>query len=217
MLYLGTNIPLDRLHQTIQATRPDLIVMAAQSLDAAARLLEMALLFRELELKLAYGGLIFNQIPGLRGRIPAHFLGESLEGAPEVIDRLLMTRGEMPSFEGSPEDHKEAIAAFLRSTPKIETFVWDSMAGEEITPQDLVRVNASMSQNISAALALGDLAYLDSSFEWLQTRMTDDRWTQEQLDRYLLAYSQAAERYLDQPAQAIVQWMEALSGAHSDR
>ena len=89
VLYLGADVPVERLERTLQATRPNLVLMAAQQLHTAATLLQVAHVLQQEGVGLAYGGLVFNLVPDLRRRIPGHFVGERLDLAPQMVERLI--------------------------------------------------------------------------------------------------------------------------------
>ena len=44
MVYLGADVPINRLQATIEATHTDLVVFSAQLLDTAASLLDLSLI-----------------------------------------------------------------------------------------------------------------------------------------------------------------------------
>ena len=78
VIYLGANVPANELASTIEHVQPDLIIVAAQLLHTAATMKEMAIVSSTHGVPLAFGGLVFNQMPELRGLIPGYFLGESM-------------------------------------------------------------------------------------------------------------------------------------------
>jgi len=94
VIYLGANVPLERLETLVQAARPQLVILAAQLQDTAATLQEMASSLRRAGVRVAYGGLAFNLAPDLRQRVAGHFLGETVDQALPAIDALL----EGPAF-----------------------------------------------------------------------------------------------------------------------
>lgn len=96
MVYLGANTPLTHVEQTAAAIKPDLIVLAAQQLQAAAAVREAALRFDLAGIHLAYGGLIFNRVPEIRSQIPALYLGEELRSAAGRIELLLENPSAFP-------------------------------------------------------------------------------------------------------------------------
>jgi len=75
VIYLGANVPVDRLETTVAAVKPQLAVLAVQQLHTAPGILEMAEVLESEGILMTYGGLIFNVLPDLRARMPGHFLG----------------------------------------------------------------------------------------------------------------------------------------------
>jgi len=92
VIYLGANVSLEKLDATLQATRPRLMISAAQTLPAAASLVEMAKVANDLSIPLAFGGGIFNEIEDLPQRIPGIYLGKELDAAPQAIEMLFTHR-----------------------------------------------------------------------------------------------------------------------------
>lgn len=90
VVYLGANIPLERLEETALVIQPDLIILVAHQLATAATIRSIALTFKDKGFPLGYGGDIFNRLPEVRRVIPGHFLGESIDAAVQVIEQLLL-------------------------------------------------------------------------------------------------------------------------------
>jgi methanogenic corrinoid protein MtbC1 len=89
VIYLGANVPLERLESLVRAARPQLVILAAQLHDTAASLQDMASSLERAGVRVAFGGLIFNLAPDLRQQISGHFLGETVDQALPAIDALL--------------------------------------------------------------------------------------------------------------------------------
>jgi methanogenic corrinoid protein MtbC1 len=89
VIYLGADVPVERLESTLDTIRPNLILLTAQQLYTAASLLDIANFLREQKVTVAFGGLIFNILPDLHKRIPGHFLGARLEEITHVVENLI--------------------------------------------------------------------------------------------------------------------------------
>jgi DNA-binding transcriptional MerR regulator len=100
ILYLGPNLPLDDLIETVRRLRPPLVLLSASTPPAA---LQLAAASRELRLRLegdgpagaptvGYGGHVFVEHPELRDGVEGVFLGRSADEAAEAIDRVLADR-----------------------------------------------------------------------------------------------------------------------------
>src|SRR5690606_16805300 len=81
VVYLGGNVPIFQLGATVEAIKPNLVVLAAQRLQTAANLAKTTRFLTEKKVPAAFGGLIFNLITDLRHRVHGHFLGEGIDDA----------------------------------------------------------------------------------------------------------------------------------------
>ena len=77
---LGGNVPLEEMEKTVQKTRPDLVILSAQQLHSAGKLLEMSEVILRQNVPVAFGGRVFNASESVREGIPGHFLGTDLLG-----------------------------------------------------------------------------------------------------------------------------------------
>ena len=89
VIYLGADVPLDRLEQTLGQVQASLVVMPAMQLSSAATLLETANYLQKSQIPLGFGGRVFVQLPALRDCFPGYYLGDTLEEAAVTIERIL--------------------------------------------------------------------------------------------------------------------------------
>lgn len=207
VLYLGANMPMEQMGATIKATDPRLVILAAQQLHTAANLLSMGAIAQRSDVPLGFGGRVFNRTPALRARVPGHFLGPSLEGAPTVVEQLMTAPIPSPSVEPLPEGIKQALAHYREHKARIEAHAWEAMKPEDGTYDCLLRVSHMLAQNIVAALALGDIHFLNPHMAWLRELCSDSRPPDELLTGYLSAYHRAAKTYMDERGAPIVNWL----------
>jgi len=210
VVYLGANVPAERLETTVRVTRPQLVILAAQQLHTAATLLEMAEVLGRQAVPLAYGGLIFNRLPGLRRRIPGHFLGERLDAAPQVVESLHTVPRLPPAVEPVPAVYLQARAHYLDRQGLIEAYVLQALAGTGIAPSHLALANRELALNISAALALGDMGSLGSNVAWVEGLLGQSQIPAAVLHGYLRAYAVAGRACLDEQGELILAWLEPL-------
>jgi DNA-binding transcriptional MerR regulator/methylmalonyl-CoA mutase cobalamin-binding subunit len=216
VVYLGANVPSERLETTISAAKPQLIIFSAQQLHSAASLLDMAEVLRRERIPLAYGGLIFNLIPELRKRIPGHFLGERLDQAPAAVERLMTARPPLPGTVQACETCGQAREHFRDRQGLIEAELAQEATQLSIAPWHLALANHELGHNIGAALVLGDMDYLGTDLEWVQGLIGNRELPAQVLPRYLQAYRQAAEKHLDERAEPILDWFDrVLDGSGS--
>lgn len=89
VVYLGQDTPLKRLHETLSQTSASVLLLSATHLVAAAQMLSLidGLSGQTDQLfAVVYGGRIFNLIPALRERVPAHYVGvNAFEAAQQIV------------------------------------------------------------------------------------------------------------------------------------
>jgi hypothetical protein len=213
VVYLGANVPVARLEFTIESARPKLVVLSALQLQTAATTLEMALFLQEQNIALAYGGLIFNHIPELTRHLPGHFLGHSLEQAPQVVEQLMAAPRLRPAEIMASPEYQAALAHFQEQQPMIESAV--SAALPAMPRNYLGTANLHLGQNIAAALMLGDMHFLDVDMNWLQTLLVNHQIPPVVLSHYLHVYHDAGSVYLDERGQLILDWLASFNGRWS--
>jgi DNA-binding transcriptional MerR regulator len=206
--YLGANVPLNKLAETLAAVRPDLVVMAAQRLQTAATLLEMATFLKGEQIPLAFGGNIFNQIPALSARIPGHFLGATLHDVIGKIEYLLTVRPPLSPTLETPAACRRALEHYQVRQALIEAELYQSQFAGELPPAQLVIASRELPGNISAALALGDLHFADTTLSWLESLFDSYEIPGLSFRRYLAAYQKAASANLAEAGAPIIAWLE---------
>lgn len=212
VVYLGANVPVDRLERTIERAQPHLVVLSAQTLHTAGTLLGMANYLEEMAIPLAFGGLIFNALPDLLNYIPGHFLGRRLQEAPARIEQLL-TNPSVKTTAASPSDaYRRALNQFQQRQSAIESTIWDRAGEMNIATPHLTRANRNMAQNIIAALKLGDMDLLGYDMEWIQGLLSNHNGDipATVLQHYLALYGDAAERHLNGQGTVVVSWFEKV-------
>jgi methanogenic corrinoid protein MtbC1 len=93
VIYLGAQVPLADLLQTVQAVHPSLVCLSASTIETVPGLVACA---QELHkhfptVRFGYGGRIFNQNPELRETVPGIFLGQDARTLTETVT-ILMAR-----------------------------------------------------------------------------------------------------------------------------
>ena len=218
VVYLGANVPTQRLETTVTATHPQLVIVGAQRLHSAATLLEVAHLLQQEDVPLAYGGLIFNLLPDLRGRIPGHFLGERLDAAPRVVESLMTSPRPTPAAEVIPEAFLQARDHFRRRESIIGAQLIQAHSSLGIPSHYISLANRELALNIEAALTLGNMTYLGSDLDWVGGLLGNLQIPASALTDYLAAYRQAVKEHLDEPGEPIVSWLgTVLQGNESNR
>jgi DNA-binding transcriptional MerR regulator len=216
VVYLGANVPLDRMERTIAINKPRLAILTAQTLFTAATLMQMAELLHADEVPVAYGGLVFITIPEITERIPGHFLGSTLRQAPHIIEQILASPTLVDAIKKPAPDYMTSLYEFRENQAQIEAGMWRMMNNGRLTQDELWRANYNLARDINAALTLGDMSYLSYDLEWLQGLMTNHNYTVDKklLQAYLQAYYQSTRATLGADSDnAVLIWLEKLMAA----
>jgi len=211
VVYLGADVPLTTLKETLDSAHPNLMVMTAQQLHTAANLLEMARLLHEYRIPAAYGGLAFAQQPSICRRIPGYYLGDRLDGAPQMVEQLLRMPYALPQTIQNPE-LAPVLADFRRRRPALEAQLWQDMQDQGIPLAQLHTAVTNMSRNLDAALVLGDVSLLGNSIDWVQGLLVNHRAPVEALTLFLTHYAQAVAAAMPATHAPISQWFAKRLG-----
>jgi methanogenic corrinoid protein MtbC1 len=207
VIYLGANVPTDRMEETVQAVHPKLVILSAQTLTTAISLREMARLLNQKGIKTAFGGRGFNHITGLQERIPAHFLGNTIEFAIPKIESLI---GEFIPAPAEPALNKNILqlaAKYKQKRLLIETALCEDLQSRGQTIDYLDTANHFLGNALSAALELGDINYLSADMDWLVNLLIQHRVSVAYLPQFLQAYAQVTRKIMGESSQPIYGWL----------
>jgi DNA-binding transcriptional MerR regulator len=204
VVYLGANVPLSRLAETIQQISPRLVLSIAQTLNSAAALREMAGYVYARGVPLAYGGGIFNAYPALTHRVNGYFLGSEISTLPQVVDSLLMRQPALPMTNPITPEYTRALAKFVEKEALIVASVTRAMQLEQLEPAHLENANMHFSHNIVSALSLGEVDALDLSVSWLEGLLGNYGMSPLLAVRYFNAYRQAVQQHLGSHESALL-------------
>lgn len=209
VVYLGANIPIEQLEETAAAIRPDLIVLAAQQLSTAATLHAVALTLQKEGIPLAYGGLIFNRIPRLRQRISGHFLGETLDEAIYMIEKLAVAAVPVLHPTRDLAACQQLARQYEEKRPLIEIRLFDMLQKIGLHPEIIGEANNFFGNGLSAALELGDPAFLEADLKWVSGLLTRTRIPTQMLMHYLVASKQAIQSQMGSASDPIIAWISS--------
>ncbi len=209
VLYLGANVPTERLETTVAATKPQLAILAAQRLRTAATLVEAAAVLKQEQVPLAYEGLIFNLAPELRNRVAGHFLGEALEAAPQMVESLMRAPHPVPAAEEPSAAYHKALDRFQERQPLIEAQLVQKLGRAALSSIHLDVANREIGLSIGSALALGDIHFLGSDMEWVRGLLKNYQVPDEAMAVYLRDYQQIAAEHLGRE-HPVVEWLGGL-------
>jgi methanogenic corrinoid protein MtbC1 len=209
VVYLGADIPIERLKETTSEIRADLVVLAAQQLATAATLQSTALTLQGRGIPVGYGGLIFNRVPRLRERIPGYFLGESLEDALNLIERLVIAPTAYSTIINPDETYRGLVRAHQEKRPLIEKALFEELQKADLPTKYIPEANYFFGNGLTAALELGDPAFLEADLEWVKRLLTGRQISSERLIPYLAIYSHALHKEIGRASIPITDWIRS--------
>jgi methanogenic corrinoid protein MtbC1 len=213
VVYLGANVPLERLEATVDMVDPTMVVLTAQHIHGAAMLQQMGFFLERSDLRMAYGGLIFNRVPELQARIPGEYLGEHLHEAVQRLETLLGARPQVPRVPDREPALLAALDHFRDRQSNIESEIWNSLKDSRIPYSELETANHFLAQGISAALTLGDPAFMGDNMEWIQGLLTNYGRNHGFLELYLDSYRRAAHSQLGASATPVLTWLDQAAAS----
>lgn len=209
VIYLGADIPFEQIRYSAEMIKPNVIVMAAQQLTTAATLQAVANSLKPLGIPFAFGGLIFNRIPGLHKKISGIFLGENLENSLQIIDRLLMDPYSL-RFENEEVELDDDLAnLFRRKRAVIDNDLAESIDVEVFDLKSILEVNSYFGSRLSAALFFNDLSLLTTDLDWVKDLLAARNIDQTGLDMYLETYQRLIEKTLGDAGKPIWRWIDS--------
>jgi MerR family transcriptional regulator, light-induced transcriptional regulator len=213
VIYLGANVPIRSIEATVGVVRPNLVVLTAQQLHTAASLLEMAEVLYSERVPVAFGGLVFTEVPNLHLAIPGYYLGARLEQAAAAIEQVMAALRPVTAQRMVGYDYKEAVEHFRARQALIESDVWQQME-QHMPKRHLAMANLSFGRAIIAALTLGDMNYLDPDIDWIEGLLVNHHeMPSAALDAYLDTYYGALVKHLGKSGYPVVEWMARLLGS----
>ena len=209
-IFLGANVPLERFEETIQTLKPLIVVITAQDLKTAATLLSFHELLGRKDIPLAYGGLVFNLIPELRERIPGYFLGETIAEAPDTLETLLTKRPKEIEARRPTEEYLRAHRIFSQNHAALIAQLTDDLTQIDIDPQHLIGANLHLTEDVIAALQLGNLDFLAQNMAWVKGLINNYGIPADALDQYVNAYQDAIRKVMGEEVAVVSAYFEAL-------
>jgi len=216
VIYLGQNIAAMRFQETLSKASPDMLLLSASGLVAAANLLEVAEQVSQHSAQLgtliAFGGRIFNHLPALRRHVPGIYVGEDAQAATNRIVSLLADKAAeiAPKVSHVPtsDEALDALATLRRCGPEImavTTRLIEHYAEDALAHKRLMQATENLLQFVGAALRFGEPSILGDRANWLWDALPPDGITSLQLQRSAQALAEAAESVLPSPQLAQLQ------------
>jgi MerR family transcriptional regulator, light-induced transcriptional regulator len=207
VVYLGANVPLQNFEATIASVKSDLIILVSQTLQTAATLKEVALALNAQDVMVAFGGRVYNRLPALVKQIPGVYLGEDLRYVTPVVEKIFNTSQPRKLELSDLSIDYKTRSYFTQRRSRLEEKLLSEM-GDRMPYEYLEMANQHMAENISAAITLGNIDFLDPELDWVQGFLKNARLSENLLVEYLRKYRQAAGQVFDARGQEILTWMD---------
>jgi hypothetical protein len=157
--------------------------------------------------QVAYGGRVFNLIPELRNRIPAHFLGESIQEAMQSIETLLTSDISPEGIVPVSQQDMSLSKLFIHNRPMIDTYALTQAVKSGIPIEFSTIAIQQLGSDIASALSLGYIEALATEMEWIKGLLQEHLQSAESLGSFLSAYATAVDSVMGIEGKTISDWL----------
>lgn len=211
VIYLGANVPSDRMAETASKVKADLVLLASQTLQSARYLQQAALSLSTQNFAIGFGGRIFNLRQSIIEYIPGHFLGDSLEGSINEVEKILKNPPKPHSIKVSTQEYFSALQGFTAKRAHIESTFKSSISPLSFGMESLDTSIQFLGNNIAAALQFGDMEHLSEEIEWLKVLLKSYNHPKEELVNFMANYSNAVDEHINGQGEPIKKWLRAYA------
>jgi len=211
VVYLGVNVPLEWMGETISRLRPRWVITASQYLPSCAGVLELANFMEERGVPMGYGGLAFNRVPVLRRRIPGHFLGERLEEVPQRLESLERTGLTSVPTEPPPPQYQVLSSLFRENEPLIRGTVGIELKKLDAADERFVEIGRELGLHLTSALTAGEMEVAGAYIHWLRGRRGREAVPDNRIAFYVALYAQAVRTWLGSEGAWIADYLKACA------
>ncbi len=209
VIHLGANVPTERLTESVNDTKAELVVLVAQQLVSAAALQKTAQALAVHGIHIAFGGRIFNLRPGLQEYIPGVFLGHEMRAVVGEIEKTLQAKGVPAASRSASRSHLAALQSFTARRAGIESTFKEMLPPLAISPEDIDTGLHFLGDHITAALQLGDMSHVSAEIDWLQKHLSLHASQPRQLIRFMELYARAVEKNINGQGKPIFAWLDS--------
>ena len=213
VVYLGANVPLNRLEKSVKQIEPLLVVMSAQTLTAVGNLLPIAQQLQAWRIPFAFGGAVFNVIPQTVQAMPGYYLGQTLEEVPHTVKKIIDAPPPLPKTKKAGPAYEALYHDFVEQRSAIDALLHRTEPLSKMPPSLLSNINTEFGNNVEAALRLGDMALLQANLDWVRGLLLNhhEQVPDQTLNLYLRQYKEAVQAVMDRRAAPILAWFAQLS------
>ena len=207
VIYLGANVPAERFEETVSKVKANLVILVAQALTSAATLQTPAFSLLGLNIPVGYGGRIFTTQSNLTDYIPGHYLGNTVDGSIEQVEKLLKSKDKPKATKVVTQEYTAALHAFTSRRAHIESTVREMVQPLSVDPEHLNTGIHFLGDIIIAALQFGDMKYVTNEVEWLKVLLQSHQRPPEELAGFMNDYSRAVDKHINGSGKPIKAWL----------
>jgi hypothetical protein len=164
----------------------------------------------------AYGGRIFNLVPELRKRIPAYFLGESLQEAIQSVETLLVSDMPLEGIEPVDDVSKKLSIAFNHNQPMIDMYALNETNKIGIPIEFSMIAIQQLGNNMRSALSMGNIEALNTEMDWIKGLLHEHQQDGESLNSFLTAYIKSVDSAMGKEGRPISDWLRTQKTGSSN-
>lgn len=207
VVYLGANVPTRRFNETLLSIKPHLVILSAQLLQTANGLRETAEFLNASGGRVAYGGRIFNLLPELRNRIPAHFLGESIPEAIQTVENLLASDIPLKGIVPVNEQETQLSKSFIHNLPMINTYTLAETDKIGIPVEFAMIAIQQTGNSLASVLSLGFIEGMASDMDWIKGLLQEHLQSTASLGGFLEVYAKSVDSVMGDEGRTISNWL----------
>jgi hypothetical protein len=147
--------------------------------------------------------------PELRQKIPAHFLGASIQEALVSVETLLNSNIPFESIQELSQHDAALHKSFLHNRPKIVDFALDEVRKTGLSSEFATIAFHQIGENLDSALAFGAIHVLEKEMDWIIGLLHEYNQSVEQLKAFLNAYANAVDSAMGNEGQLISSWIRS--------
>jgi hypothetical protein len=208
VIYLGANVPAARFEETVNAVRANLVILVAQTLTSAAYLQHAANALSTKGITVGYGGRIFNLRPEINSYIAGHHLGNDVAASINEVDVILNGRRKPVQLKSASMEYVAAHQFFLSKRAEIEMSLRTFVTPLRISSESFQTGIHFLGNNIAAALALGDINYVNDEMDWVKYLLHAYEHPEEELANFMDAYAKAIDQHINGSGKPILAWLK---------
>lgn len=203
VIYLGANIPLEEMAETINKTRPSLVISSISEITHLPGLLGFSELIRRNGVKFAFGGRVFVDHPLLVEKIPGHYLGVDLENLIHSVDEVIRSSKPSANEIVKIESDIELADLLAQARPDIYGKLASTITDQIPRLRDkslFDQIFDHFTQVILVSVKLNYIDLIDGEIDWARGLIEKHQIQGGAIDKFVMSYAKAVEELIGERA-----------------